>query len=363
MKLAIISLFCLGFCACGKPERPHPDGPGVSQAALAAKVEQVPKVAIDFKESLLTAEQRAVVVAKIGDQTITLGDLEAKLAQEPAVVRSQYASVQKRKDYLAKLVQFEVLAAEGRRQGLDKDPEVVEQVKQYMVRKYLAEAVKDNVKPELIADAELKQYYDANLALYHKPEQVEVSHMLFADKAKAEKVAAELRVSSEGNTGKLVALWNDYVVRLSEDKATSPQLGSLGLLSKEPPQGATEAELAHLRAVPMALSEAAFTRNPYEMGAIVQTDRGFHLLMLTSKSPAVDRPFDEVKESIRARIVKRQRDVQRDNLLADLRTKAKVEVNDDAVRLIPQPPADRPMKGDGAARKRDQRPPAENGAP
>ncbi len=354
MKLAIISVFCLGFCACGKPERPHPDGPGVSQAALAAKVEQVPKVAIDFKESLLTPEQRAVVVAKIGDHAITLGDLEAKLAQEPAVVRSQYASVQKRKDYLAKMVQFEVLVAEGRRQGLDKDPEVVEQVKQYMVRKYLAEAVKDNVKPELIGDAELKQYYDANTGLYHKPEQVEVSHMQFADKAKAEKVAGELRSGSEGNTAKLVALWNDYVVRLSEDKATSPQLGSLGLLSKVPPQGATEAELEHLHAVPMSLIEAAFSRNPYEIGAVVQTDRGFHVVMLTSKSPAVERTFDEVKESIRARIVKRQRDLQRDNLLADLRTKAKVEVNDDAVRLIPQPAVDRAGKGDGSARKGQQ---------
>ncbi len=327
--------------ACAKPERPHPGGPGAEAQKANPSLENVPRAAPSAKDSQLTAEQKAVVLAKIGDRSITLGELEARLQQEPPVVRSQFASVQKRKDYLQKLVQFEVLVAEAQRRGLDRDPDVVEALKQAMVRRYLQDEVKDDVKPESIPEADLKAYYDNNPGLYHKPEQVEVSHILLATQAEADKIAGELKGASEGNPARLVALWNDYVVRLSLDKATAPYLGSLGLLSREPPVHATPAELERLAAVPKPVLDAAFGLAPLTIGPVVQTEHGFHVIMVTSKSPAVQKTFEEVKDSIRARIVKRERDLRREKVLADLRAKAKVEVNDDAVRLLPAPPVER----------------------
>jgi len=342
MRLLLLLLaFATLLPACAKPERPHPAGPGAQADKLNPRIEVVPRAAQVAQSSQLSAEQQAVVVARIGDRVLTLGELELRLQQEPPVVRSQFASVQKRKDYLQKLVQFEVLVAEAQRRGLEKDPEVVEAVRQTMVRRYLQGEGKDAVKPESIRDADLKDYYDHNAGLYHKPEQVEVSHMLLATQSEADKIAGELRAASEGNPARLVALWNDYVVRLSLDKATAPYLGSLGLLSREPPQDATPAELARLAAVPKALLDAAFGLAPLTIGPGVATERGFHVLLVTSKSPAVAKTFDEVKDSIRARIVKRDRDLRREKLLADLRAKARIEVNDDAMRLLPAPPVDR----------------------
>lgn len=321
--------------ACSRPERPNPQGPGVSADALAVTVEQVPTGhKIDAARSLLTPAQRDIVVAQIGEQKITLGELEARMLAEPAVVRSQYTSIQKRKDYLQKLVQFEVLAAEAKRQGLEQDPEVVEQMKQAMIRRYLQEIVAADVKADAIPEADLKTYYDSNPGLFHKPEQVEVSHMLFRDEVQARKVAAELTAGSEGNAGKLVGLWNDYVVRLSEDKLTAPYLGALGLVGKSAAPGATEAELQRLAAVPKAVIEAAFPLKPFEIGPVVHSEQGWHVLLVTSRNPAVEKAFDEVKDSIRTRIVKRERDLRRQKLLDTLRTQAKVQVNEDALRLI-----------------------------
>lgn len=340
MRHLAFLLTVLSLAACHRPQRPHPQGPGMTADAAAVKVEQVPNARkIDKTTSLLTAEQRAVVVAQIGDRAITLGELEERLALEPPVVRSQFASVQKRKDYLQKLVQFEVLAAEAKRQGLDKDPEVLEQMKQAMVRKYLQEAGQDEVKAAAIPEAELRAYYDANPGLYHKPETVEVSHILLKTEAQARKIADELKAGSEGNAGKLVATWNDYVVRLSEDKATAPYLGALGPVSKTVPQGASEAEVQKLQAVPPEVVEAAFAMKPFEVGPVVHSAKGWHVLLVTSRSPAVDKAFADVKDSIRARVVKRERDLRRQQLLETLRTNAKVTMNDEALRLITiQPP-------------------------
>lgn len=332
---------------CGKPERPAPAGPGVTPDKAALTVEQMPKVTEAQRASALSPEQRKVVVAKIGERQVTLGDLEQRLLAEPPVVQSQFASVQKRKEYLAKLVQFEVMVLEGQRRGLDKDPEVVEAMRQAMVRKFLQTALPEEVDPKSIPDADLKAYYDANPAVFHKPEQVELSHILLSDKAKAEQVRSELDKGAEGNTAKLVALWNDYVVRVSEDKATAPYLGALGLVSRTLPPGATPAEQERFAALPKAVVEAAMALEPFTLGPVVQSDKGFHVIMVTSKSPAVDKSFDAAKESIRARIAKRERDLRRQQLLEDLRAKAKVQIDDDAVRLIPAVKFERAPKLEG----------------
>ena len=342
MRFVVLPLVCLmSLAACSKPERPHPGGPGVPPGKPQPSLEQVPHAPATAKDSQLTPEQRAVVLARIGDRSITLGELETRLAAESPVVRSQFSSIQKRKEYLQKFVQFEVLIAEAQRLGLDKDPEVIEAARQAMVRRYLQDEVKDDVQPESISDADLKAYYDANPQLYHKPEQVEVSHMLVATQEQADKICAELRAGSESNPARMIALWNDYVGRVSLDKATVPYLGALGLVSREVPLGATQAEQERLAAVPKAIIDAALLLQPYAVGTPVQSERGFHVLLVTSKSPAVERSYDEVKETIRARIVKRDRDLRREKLLGDLRAKAKVEINDDAVRLLPAPVVER----------------------
>lgn len=332
---------------CGKPERPAAAGPGVTPDKAAVTVDQVPKISEAQKASALSPEQRKVVVAKIGDREVTLGDLEQRLLAEPPVVQSQFASVQKRKEYLAKLVQFEVMVLEGQRRGLDKDPEVVEAMRQAMVRKYLQTALPDDVDPKSIPEADLKAYYEANPGVFHKPEQAEVSHILLSDKAKAEQVRSEIERGAEGNTAKLVALWNDYVVRVSEDKVTAPYLGALGLVSRALPPGATPAEQERFAALPKALVEAAMALEPFTLGPVVQSDKGFHVVLVTSKSPAVEKSFDDAKESIRARIAKRERDLRRQRLLEDLRAKAKVQIDDDAVRLIPPPKVERAPKLEG----------------
>lgn len=333
---------------CDKPQRKMPAGPGVGEAQLAAGVAQLPEVKGELEGSLLTPEQRGIVVAEIGPRKITLGQLEARLAAEPAVIRAQYGTIEKRKEYLASWVQFEVLAAEAARQGMDTDPKVMETARSQMVRRFLKEAVADTVTDEHVTEAELKAYYDANMGLYKKPEQVELRHLMFGDKTLAEKVREELDRGSEGSAAKLNALWQDYVGRVSEDHASASHLGSLGMVSLEPGANASPSEVARLQAIPRPLIEAAMALKPYELGPLVQTEAGYHVIMITSRSPAVDKKLEDVARAIRSRVLKRKRDEKRAEVLAELRKSASISVQDDAIRLLPAPgPRARSKSGSG----------------
>lgn len=334
----VIAASALVTGGCNKPQRPKPAGPGVAPSATGKQVVDVPKVKATTDDSLLTPEQSKIVLADLGaGHKITLGDLEARLNQEPTVVRQQYATVAKRKEYLLNWVQFEILADEARKQGMDKHPEVLAALKQQMVRRYLREAVLDTIKAGDITDDDIATYYKNNILMYQRPEMVEVRHILLKDEARANKVLAELKAGAEGSPAKLSAIWKDYVERVSEDKASVPYLGSLGRVSKEVPAHFSATEKARLAAIPKEIVEHAFLTAPYALSSVVKTAEGFHILMPVSKLPAVDKQLDAVKKTVRARLLKRKRDLKRKELISTLRSRSKIEVNEDAVRVLPVP--------------------------
>lgn len=344
MSAAALGAVVFGVIAlggCDKPERPNPAGPGLDEAAMKLEVEQVPTPKIDADLSALTPEQQSIPVATIGTRTITLGELEARIARQPEAVRAQYGTVARRREFLLNWVQFEVMADEAVRRGFDKDPEVVETARNQMVRRFLEEAVFEAVTPESITDAEIKAYYDANLRLYKRPEAVEVRHIQVADRALASKIRDELVAGGEAVPATIMATWKDYVERYTEDDTTRVELGSLGLVWRTLPPDATPQEQGLHDSLPQELRDAALALGPYEVSPVVKSPRGFHILLVVSKSPALDVSVDEVSGQIRSRLVKRKRDLARSELVASLQRAAKVETNDEAIALLP-PPARKP---------------------
>ncbi len=345
-------LAILGLSACDKPEKPHPQGPGVTVEAKAKTIEQVPAPKLAAGMSKLTPEQQATPVATIGSRTLTLGELEAKLERQPEPVRLQYGTVAKRREFLLNWVQAEVLADEAVRQGFDKDPEVLETLRGQLVRRFLEEAVVDKVKLEDVTPDEVKAYYDANLRLYQRPASVEVRHLLVADEAKARKLRDEIIAAGANVPAKIVGFWQDYVGRHSEDASTRERLGSLGLIWEKLPPGATPEENTLHETLPSALRTAALQLDAFQISQPVRSERGWHLLLAISKSPPLNVPIVDVETQVRSRLLKRKRDQARNDLVRGLVDKAKIELNDEAIGLLPAPTPKQRLpdahgKGDG----------------
>ena len=215
--------------------------PSASPAAGAAG-------ASDGFESALTPEDQVKVVAKIGGLEITLKEFERRLKQQAPYARARYASLERKKEFLDNLVRFEVLASEAATRGYDQDPDVIQQMKQTMVRKLMTQEVKNLVKLSDISEETMKKYYEENSAQYHKPEQVRVSHILVGDSGRAKQLHRELSKKIAGDRRSYRKLFADYARKHSEDVASKPRGGDLRFFARSAEGGPQAAEV----------SEAAF---------------------------------------------------------------------------------------------------------
>ena len=181
-------LLCLPLCwprrsarAARKPSpKPHPAGEEAKPVAPGAD-----------KSNLkygLTPEQAAQVLVEVGDTKITLGEFADRLGSQSPYLRARYNSPERRREFLENMVRFELLAAEADKRGFTKSDDVERVRRQVMVQQMMSDLFdKGGLKLTDITEDEIKRYYDEHLSEFDKPAQVRASHILFKDKAAAER--------------------------------------------------------------------------------------------------------------------------------------------------------------------------------
>lgn len=279
----------------------------------------------DYK-SQLSKEDQAKVLARIGDRAITLVDFERHLSTQPPYARARYASSPERqKEFLDNLVRFEVLAAEAQRRGYDRHPEVIQATKQTMVRKMMAGDVDDTVKLASITDEEAKAYYDEHKSEYHKPEEARVSHILVETRADADKLLARLHEEIAKDKRNYRKIFADLAKEVSLDETTKDQGGDLRFFARAEEGGEQ----------PKALADAAFAIDQVgNLGEPVQTEKGWHVIMLTGRKNRYDRDFEQVKRQIQNRLFREKKRKTTEDFVEKLKQAARIERHDDLLAKI-----------------------------
>lgn len=312
-----IGVLAAGGCEDATKTAP-PSGAGAPPAAG-------PKGASDGFESALAPEDQVKVLAKIGGLKITLKEFERRLKQQAPYARARYASLERKKEFLDNLVRFEVLASEAASRGYSQDPDVIQQMKQTMVRKLMTQEVKNLVKLSDISEETMKKYYEENAAQYHKPEQVRVSHILVGDSGRAKQLHGELSKKIAGDRRSYRKIFADYARKHSEDVASKPRGGDLRFFARSAEGGPQAAEV----------SEAAFALAKVgDLSTPTKSAAGWHLLLLTGRKNRYDRTFEQVKRQIQNRLYRREKRERTDKYVADLKTKARVVVHEDELSKI-----------------------------
>ncbi len=261
-----------------------------------------------------SAEELKTPLAKIDDVTITLGEFQERINRQSPYIRARYTSLEQKKEFLDSLVRFEVLAKEAYRRGLDKDPEVVRTMKQVMIQKLMRDEFDATVTADGISDAEIKAYYDANLAEYVKPEEVRVSAIILKNKAQAERVLLE----AKGEAGKTNKGFRDLVMKYSSDEETKLRGGDLRYLEQQ----STDA--------PPAVIKGAFALlNTGDISPVVDAGNGtFYVLKQTGRRKSITKSLDDAKPQIRNKLFREKRLAKQKEFIDNLRTKAKIEINE-----------------------------------
>ncbi|NUN15536.1 MAG: peptidyl-prolyl cis-trans isomerase [Myxococcales bacterium] len=331
LALAAAMPTAAGGCNNAKPERPE------TEATRTVPVLQPGHGTGNHPHTMtttsaLTDAQRAEVIAKIGDETITLGQFEERLNNQPAYVRVRYNSLEKKKEFLDNLIQFELLAHEAKSKGYDKDPDVVSAMKQQMVKKLMEEDIAGLVSATDITTAEIEQYYRDNPTLYHKPEQVRVSQVVLATEAEAQTARNDLLKEIEANPRRKRQTFNDYVRRLSVDEVTKTTSGDVGFFDKEGNRDSADDKL------PQPVVDAAFALESInDISNVVADGQQFRILMLTNRRPQIDKSLDEVKRQIHNKLYRERRDSAREQYIAKLRSAAQVQLHEEHLALIKNP--------------------------
>jgi parvulin-like peptidyl-prolyl isomerase len=287
--------------------------------AMAQEKAATPAPAAAVKAQSQTGDP---VIITAGTISITQSEFEGAVKTLPEQYQ-QFALGQGKRQFAEDFLRLKLLSAEGMKNGLDKDPDVLKQLA-LMRENLVAQAQLSRLdKAVIVGDADVKAAYDANKKDY---EQVHARHILIAFKGspaaqagKKELTEEEAKAKAEDIRKKIAAgaKFEDLAKTESDDVGSAANGGDLGNFN-------------HGQMVP-EFDQAAFSLKPGEVSDVVRTQFGFHIIKVESHD------FTQM-EGVKAKLEKDLHQKKVQEQLDKLKADAKPEFND-AYFAPPAPPA------------------------
>jgi peptidyl-prolyl cis-trans isomerase C len=286
-------------------------------------------IALSAAVGLAQDKPAAAPAAPAGDDPVIItaegvqvhkSEFENALKSLPAEYQ-QFAQGPGKRQFADDYIRMKLLAQEGLKAGLDRDPEVVSQLA-LLKENLIAQAEIKKMDSALkVTDADLQKTYDEHKGEY---EQVKARHILIAFKGspaaqtgKKELTEDEAKAKAE-DIHKQIEGGADFAAlakKESDDTGSGAQGGDLGSFAKG-------------QMVP-EFEKAAFAAKPGTLTSVVRTQYGYHVIQVQDHAYT---PFEQVKPTLE----KQQKDAKMKAALDDLKSKA---VYSDTYFPKPAPPA------------------------
>jgi parvulin-like peptidyl-prolyl isomerase len=265
----------------------------------------------------LSEAQANEVLAKVGDRTITVGELADRLASQSPYLQARFESPERRKEFLDNLVRYELLVYEAKRRGYADDPEVVSARRNIMIQELIKQEVDEPLESEEISDEVVQAEYEANPTEFDRPAQVRASHIFIEDRAKAARVLKQAKAADQSAFTKLA---RDE----SEDETTKADGGDLRFFTADAEKPSP------------AVRDAAFSLA--RVGAVypelIEAGGGYHIVMLTGKRAELKRTYEQAKRAIRHKLARERKEAAMEALTQRLREQVDVEVDYEALAEV-----------------------------
>ncbi len=269
------------------------------------------------------------IVIAAGDVSIRQSEFESAVKTLPPEY-AQFASGPGKRQFAEDYLRMKMLAAQGMKSGLDKDPEVVRQMS-LMRENLVANAQLARIEKGIaVSDADLQKAYEANKKEY---ETVKARHILVTFKGspvpvqagKKELTEEEAKAKAEALRAQITAggKFEEIAKKESDDAGSGANGGDLGAFRFE--QMVEE------------FAKAAFGAKKGEVTPVVRTQFGYHIIKVEDHTTT---PFADVKAQLEK--TERQRKVQ--EALDAMKSTAKPTFNEAYFNAPAATPAAEPMK-------------------
>ena len=247
-------------------------------SVLRAAVVSLGMVAGLAIQPVLAQEEPKIPVATVNGEEIFLDEVMALTDRLPAEMRQQPLET-----YFDRLVDdiidSRLAAAAGNEAGLTEDPDILRRMS-IAAQRVLAEAWISREIRNRVTEDELKSAYEIYVADTGSREEVKARHILVAEKQTAEEIIKQL---DDGG---------DFVA-LAKEKSTGPSGpngGDLGYFGRG-------AMVPTFETAAFALEAGQYSKTP------VQTQFGWHIILLEDKRTAAPPSFDELAPQLRQNLI------------------------------------------------------------
>jgi peptidyl-prolyl cis-trans isomerase C len=269
IRIATVAAFALSITACGKGQQAAtPPAPATDKTAAAAPA---PVATIDGTP--ITRQEYDIY-------------LKSLLQGRPPVD----LTVEQRNQVLDEMINMQLLATQGAKEGLDKDKDVAARLNVVRMR-VLADAESQKyLKDKDPTDAELHAEYDTDVAAMDKTEY-HARHILVASKDQAEQIIKKIKGGAK---------FEDVAKAQSTDgsKANGGDLGWFTLTRMAKPFGDAV----------KTLKKGEMTQEP------VQTQFGWHVIKLEDTRESATPPFEQVKQQVTNGVIQKKLQTYVDSL-------------------------------------------------
>ena len=264
---------------------------GVTLLACAALI-----AACHSNNNTSATAEKSETVATVNGKAITKHSIDVIIKQ----TGGHPDNAEARKAILEQLELQILVAEEAEKKGLDKSPDVVEQI-DVLKQSVLANAfVQDYLKNNPVSDAALKAEY-GKIKASMSGSEYKARHILVATEAEAKDIIAKLKKAP------------DSFASLAQEKSLDPgskeKGGDLGWFD-------LTRMVQEFSAAVSKLEKGKFTEAP------VQTQFGYHVIWLEDTRPIQAPAFDDIKANLTKQV--QQQNLQK--LLDDLKSKAKIDL-------------------------------------
>jgi parvulin-like peptidyl-prolyl isomerase len=282
------------------------------------------------KKKKLKQAEPSEIVAVIGKEPITRERFQAYWDAIPPGKKMIYGRKGGKNAFLHDLVQRKVFVREALAVGLDKDPAVaaeLERTRERVLRKALYEAA---VLSEVVPDEAVRQNYEENKERYAMPVKIRARHILVTPEKDAI-VYGEMGEDAEDQ-----ASAQAKIERIKAALQGGADFAEMARKYSEGPEAAEGGDLGFFaeKGINKAFAEAAFSLEAGQMSDVVETEFGYHLILVEKKLAGEYIPLDQVKEGIRVSLAsEKQAEIDRvfSSYFQSLREKYGVEIREEAL--------------------------------
>jgi hypothetical protein len=288
----------------------------VAAYGVTALAEETPPSAAEAR--------RAKVFATVGDQTITVGELEQMLNARSPYARQRLADPEVLTDFADEQVKNELFYQGAKKLGYEDNPEVRSFVDQTILQLFIRREFEESLTPADIPEEQIAAYYGQHAEEFRRPEMRRARHILVGSKEEAQAILQTLETSGTA--------FRALAKEKSLDTETKLRGGDLLYFTKDgKPVGKEDAEPINATLVEAAygLKQAGERSRPLDLG-----DGKWSVLELTAIRPENVQTLEQASDGIRRKLWREDREAALNKLIGDLREELKPEIHPERMDAI-----------------------------